>query len=90
MSFLTGTDRSVSSQLFLNSLVYPVDDTGSLVADVVDRYCVRFQPSRRQIVSSSIGMNAAIKQLQKPIVDWKWSCTKMHRLEGGMGDVMRS
>lgn len=32
-------------------------------------------------MSSSIGVNAAIKQLQEPIVDWKWSYTRTRRLE---------
>jgi len=52
-------------------------------ADVneIDRYCLRSQPGGRQIVSSSIGVNAAIKQLQEPIVDWKWSYTRTRRLE---------
>ncbi len=54
--------------------------------DEVDGYCVHSQPGRRQIVSSSMRMSVAIKQLQEPIMDWKWSYTRTRRLEEETAD----
>ena len=79
MSFLSGADPSVSYQLFRNRLVCSVNDTGSLVANVdeADRYYVRSQSGRRQIVSPSMKTSAAIKQ--EPIVECMWSYTRTRR-----------
>lgn len=32
-------------------------------------------------MGSIIGVNAAIKQLQEPIADWKWSCKETEEWE---------